>query len=390
MRAFRFSLRSFEPTHFGTGWMSGVASAALGAPRSRRRCLLPLSVASHGAGVAQAVPAAVCPRAAAPGAGRGLHARRREHLPASEQGAGGGGHHCRRWSRRFSAARRFRSDGGELTERAVHRPRLVPAQHDRLLGGLHPARAALRSAARAVDVSRRAGAPIWRTSSVSALLRSGHDAPDDEAGDGASFSGPPIRACRRGCGASRSSLQFVAILVLTDLTQYWIHRAFHAVPVLWRFHQIHHSAETMDWLAGSRLHLVDVAVTRGLTYVPIYLLGFARRRCSPTSRSSAFRRRSSTPTSASSSGRWRGSLATPQFHHWHHGAEREAVDKNFAVHLPVLDWLFGTFHLPKGRWPASYGLSQGATVPDGYVRQFAYPFQDAEKRAAAHDQSRTR
>jgi sterol desaturase/sphingolipid hydroxylase (fatty acid hydroxylase superfamily) len=53
---------------------------------------------------------------------------------------------------------------------------------------------------------------------------------------------------------------------------------------------------------------------------------------------------------------------------------REAIDKNFAVHLPVLDWLFGTFHLPKDRWPASYGLAQGETVPDGYLRQFAYPF----------------
>ena len=38
---------------------------------------------------------------------------------------------------------------------------------------------------------------------------------------------------------------------------------------------IHHSAGAMDWLAGSRLHLVDVAVTRGLTYVPLYVLGFA-------------------------------------------------------------------------------------------------------------------
>ena len=69
-------------------------------------------------------------------------------------------------------------------------------------------------------------------------------------------------------------VQFLEILVLTDLCQYWIHRAFHRVPLLWRFHEIHHSAETMDWIAGARLHLVDVAVTRGLTYVPIYVLGF--------------------------------------------------------------------------------------------------------------------
>ena len=43
-------------------------------------------------------------------------------------------------------------------------------------------------------------------------------------------------------------------------------------------------------------------------------------------------------------------VATPQFHHWHHAAEREAIDKNFAVHLPVLDAMFGTMYLP-GRWP---------------------------------------
>ena len=57
----------------------------------------------------------------------------------------------------------------------------------------------------------------------------------------------------------------------------------------------------------------------------------------------------------------------------HHGAEREAIDKNFAVHLPVLDYLFGTFHMPKDRWPASYGISGGAPVPQGYLRQTIHP-----------------
>src|SRR5688572_32480687 len=70
-------------------------------------------------------------------------------------------------------------------------------------------------------------------------------------------------------------LQFLLLIIVADFTQYWVHRTFHAVPLLWRFHAVHHSADHMDWLAGSRLHLVDVAVTRGLTYVPIYLLGFA-------------------------------------------------------------------------------------------------------------------
>jgi len=169
-------------------------------------------------------------------------------------------------------------------------------------------------------------------------------------------------------------LQFTGILLLTDLTQYWVHRAFHVVPMLWRFHAIHHSAETMDWLAGSRLHLVDVAVTRGLTYVPVYILGFAE---TPLFAYVALVSIQATFIHANvrfEFGPLRWLLATPQFHHWHHGAEREAIDKNFAVHLPVLDWLFGTFFLPKGRWPASYGLVDGNPLPLGYMRQFTHPF----------------
>jgi sterol desaturase/sphingolipid hydroxylase (fatty acid hydroxylase superfamily) len=170
------------------------------------------------------------------------------------------------------------------------------------------------------------------------------------------------------------AVQFVEILLVTDLTQYWVHRLFHQVPALWRFHRIHHSAETMDWLAGSRLHLVDVAITRGLTYIPIYILGFAE---APLFVYIAFVSIQATFIHANVRFRFgplRWLLATPQFHHWHHGAEAEAVDKNFAVHLPLLDWLFGTFHLPGDRWPAAYGLADGAAVPRGYLLQFMLPF----------------
>ena len=171
-----------------------------------------------------------------------------------------------------------------------------------------------------------------------------------------------------------ASAQFVAILVLTDLTQYWIHRAFHRVPALWRFHAVHHSARTMDWLAGSRLHLVDVAVTRGLTYVPIYVLGFAE---GPLFAYVAFVSVQATFIHANvrfDFGPLQWLLATPRFHHWHHAADPAAVDRNFAVHLPVLDRLFGTCYLPAGRWPEAYGIAGGAPVPDGFVRQFTHPF----------------
>jgi lathosterol oxidase len=179
---------------------------------------------------------------------------------------------------------------------------------------------------------------------------------------------------QRTVSALPFAAQFVGILVLTDLVQYAVHRAFHRVPLLWRFHRIHHSAETMDWLAGSRLHLVDVAGTRGLTYVPIYVLGFAEAALYAYVIFVSVQATFIHANVRFTFGGLRWVLATPQFHHWHHGAEPEAVDKNFAVHLPVLDRLFGTYHLPENRWPVSYGLADRTPVPSGYVRQLVDPF----------------
>ena len=168
-------------------------------------------------------------------------------------------------------------------------------------------------------------------------------------------------------------LQFAEILFVADLTQYWTHRAFHRVPVLWRFHAVHHSSRHMDWLAGSRLHLVDIVVTRAVGFVPVYVLGFATL---PTYAYLVFVSFQAVLIHANV--RWRfGPLAqvfaTPRFHHWHHSDAAAAVDKNFAVHLPVIDRLFGTHYLPGRDWPATYGIA-GDPVPAGYLAQLAFPF----------------
>jgi sterol desaturase/sphingolipid hydroxylase (fatty acid hydroxylase superfamily) len=52
-------------------------------------------------------------------------------------------------------------------------------------------------------------------------------------------------------------LQAIEMIVLSDFIIYWAHRLQHAVPFLWRFHSIHHSAEHLDWLAAHREHPLD-------------------------------------------------------------------------------------------------------------------------------------
>ncbi len=167
-------------------------------------------------------------------------------------------------------------------------------------------------------------------------------------------------------------VQVPLVMLVADFTQYWVHRSFHAVPLLWPFHAIHHSAEDMDWLAGSRLHLVDVILTRGLTYVPIFVLGFSNAALFVYVFLVAGQ-----ATFIHANVRWRFRpvrrlIATPAFHHWHHSAESDALDKNFSVHTPIWDILFGTYYLPDS-WPTRYGLSGGGKVPGGWFTQLLHP-----------------
>src|SRR5690606_1893976 len=181
-----------------------------------------------------------------------------------------------------------------------------------------------------------------------------------------------VPAFQRAVQALPLLVQFALCVLLADLAQYWVHRAFHAVPWLWRFHEVHHSAERMDWIAGSRLHLVDVVVTRGLVLLPLIVAGFDQRAVfaylALVSFHAVFIHANFAPR-ARWLERW---IAMPRFHHWHHAIDKAAVDRNFAVHLPMLDRWFGTHYLPGDAWPQGYGVP-GVHAPDGYVRQLVWP-----------------
>ncbi len=167
-------------------------------------------------------------------------------------------------------------------------------------------------------------------------------------------------------------VQFIEVMVLTDLAQYWFHRAFHRFPFLWGFHAVHHSAKSMDWLAGARMHFLEIVALRGVTALPMMTLGFAPSVLQAYIAvvyiySSLIH--ANLRGDFNRLGRW---LVVPRYHHWHHGLEKEAIDVNFAIHFPWLDRLFGTYHFPESRWPENYGVPE--EVPAGYRAQFAYPF----------------
>ena len=165
---------------------------------------------------------------------------------------------------------------------------------------------------------------------------------------------------------------FLLVLV-ADLVQYAVHRALHEVPALWRLHAVHHSVQHMDWLAGSRLHLAEVLLLRTLVLAPIVVLGFRKEVIDAYIVIVGFQAVFNHANVSVRLGPLRYLIVTPNFHHWHHSQDDEAIDRNYAAHFAFLDHLFGTAVRSGRAWPERYGVL-GDGVPEGFWKQTLYPF----------------
>lgn len=163
------------------------------------------------------------------------------------------------------------------------------------------------------------------------------------------------------------------IVLVADLVQYWTHRAYHEVPLLWRLHAVHHSVKSMDWLAGSRQHILELLITRTLVLAPIYVLGFSKEVIDAYIVIVGFQAVFNHANVSVRLGPLRYLIVTPNFHHWHHSQDDVAIDKNYAAHFAFLDYLFGTAVKSDRPWPAQYGVL-GDYVPNGFWKQLKFPF----------------
>ena len=181
--------------------------------------------------------------------------------------------------------------------------------------------------------------------------------------------------------ASPGWAQIAAGLTIATMGGYAGHRAAHEVPLLWRFHRVHHSSRELDWLAATHLHPLDETFTRSVAVLPLYALGFGRVSLGAFLILITLQAIFIHANVRLRFGPLRWVIGTPQFHHWHHAREPQAYNSNYAGEFPLLDALFGTLYFPANRWPAQYGVDD--TQPDGYLRQIAWPFR---RRGAAQSE----
>ncbi len=175
-----------------------------------------------------------------------------------------------------------------------------------------------------------------------------------------------------------AALPFVGFVVF-DFVAYWTHRFAHEVPFMWRFHSVHHSPEHMDWVSGFRVHPFD-----GVVIAPafFFLIG-AGFDAELAGIFAILQIVLGLFFHANVRVRWQlldRFVANPEFHHWHHSSEADAVGHNYGAALPWWDLVFGTFFMPKritGRRPARYGVSE--PLPSNLMGQLAYPCRGARR-----------
>ncbi len=157
---------------------------------------------------------------------------------------------------------------------------------------------------------------------------------------------------------------------LFDALIYWTHRFSHEVPFLWRFHAVHHSTETLDWVSGLRQHPFD-----GVILAPAFAFllgaGFTGQYAGVLTVVQIL-----TGIFLHANVRWRlrplhKLIITPEFHHWHHTNEPKAIHSNYSVFLPVWDLVFGTYFMPSNRRPQTYGINEH--MPSGVAAQMLWP-----------------
>lgn len=138
----------------------------------------------------------------------------------------------------------------------------------------------------------------------------------------------------------------VISVLLLDLAIYAQHVTFHAVPVLWRLHRMHHADLEFDVTTGLRFHPVEVLLSMMIKFAVVVAIGapaLAVFIFEVLLNATSMFNHGNVRLSASLDRVLRVVVVTPEMHRVHHSIIRRETDSNFGFNLPWWDWLFGTY-----------------------------------------------
>lgn len=165
---------------------------------------------------------------------------------------------------------------------------------------------------------------------------------------------------------------FVGSVIVLDFVIYLQHVMFHAVPVLWRLHRVHHSDVDLDVSSGVRFHIIEIFISMGIKVAAIMVMGppvLAVLTFEVVLNATAMFNHANVRIPLGVDRMLRLFLVTPDMHRVHHSVVRAETDSNFGFNLPWWDYLCGTY---RGQPAAGHeGMTIG--VPEFREEQDSYP-----------------
>ena len=146
----------------------------------------------------------------------------------------------------------------------------------------------------------------------------------------------------------------------------------HAVPALWRLHQVHHADLDPDLSTGARLHPIETALSMPIRFATITVLGppvLAMVIFEVLLNATAMFNHGNIRLPRGPYRMLRGFVVTPGLHRVHHSVEDDETNPNFGFNLPWWDRLFGTYRdQPRAGHDAIVIGSHGHRDPDEVAR----------------------
>jgi ornithine lipid hydroxylase len=167
--------------------------------------------------------------------------------------------------------------------------------------------------------------------------------------------------------------QIVLMVLIVDFFRYWLHRACHHFPRLWRLHEVHHSPELLYVLNVGRFHPLEKLLHFTVDSVPFLLMGVA-----PEVLAGYFLLYSVNGFFQHSNLRLRYGLlnylvGSAETHRWHHARDPKIASCNFSNTTIAWDLIFGTWRLPPHKVVEDIGVMD-KEYPRGFLQQMRAPF----------------
>lgn len=167
--------------------------------------------------------------------------------------------------------------------------------------------------------------------------------------------------------------QVVLMVLAADFFRYWLHRAMHEIPLLWRLHAVHHAPKQLYALNVGRFHPLEKVTQYFADVLPFALIGVMPEVLAGRIvlyGANGFYQHCNCRIRLG----WLNYIAAgPELHRWHHSKRAAEANSNYGNNVILWDLLFRTWYLPKDKAVAKLGLLN-RKYPTGFLGQLKAPF----------------